>query len=137
MTGNFQVHLMAGQDTVASCVTQVLQALYSRKLLPDMAYQQLYGPRELFVPEAELEAETEAAKKLPSLELRRLDVEWLQVTDIFIEDYSPGVGHCWKVPPKTQGIWFRSWPKVGQAPCPGLCESDSIFSGERTASFST
>lgn len=70
------VVLKAGETTVDECVHEILRVLIDKEVLPSTIISTV---KELFVPKDELEAVKEEAGKLPSLNITKLDLQWVQV----------------------------------------------------------
>lgn len=70
------VVLKAGETTVDECVHEILRVLIEKEVLPSTIISTV---KELFVPKDELEAVKEEAGKLPSLNITKLDLQWVQV----------------------------------------------------------
>ncbi|XP_047488236.1 bifunctional 3'-phosphoadenosine 5'-phosphosulfate synthase-like isoform X1 [Penaeus chinensis] len=70
------VELKTAQCTVDECVQQVLEILQEWSIIPEAVRDNL---KELFVPENKLTAAKTEAESLPSVNITKLDLQWLQV----------------------------------------------------------
>lgn len=73
---NPDVVLKAGETTVDECVHEILRCLIEKDILPATIISTV---KELFVPQDQLAAIKEEAGKLPSLNINKLDLQWVQV----------------------------------------------------------
>lgn len=68
--------LKAGELGVHECVRQVLKLLQKNGVLPFSAVDDV---RELFVPDEQIETAKAVAESLPSVNITKLDLQWVQV----------------------------------------------------------
>ena len=61
---------------VSDCVQEIIEILQSQQIVPRSVVEKV---TDLTVPEEELEAATAEAESLPSVEINKLDLEWVQV----------------------------------------------------------
>jgi len=61
---------------VSDCVQEIIEILQSQQIVPRSVVEKV---NDLTVPEEELEAATAEAESLPSVEINKLDLEWVQV----------------------------------------------------------
>jgi len=73
----------AGTSTTTTLptISQVLELLYARKILPECAAHKLCGPpvRELFVAADKVTATVDAAKEFPRVDMDEVAFQWTQV----------------------------------------------------------
>ena len=62
---------------VADCVQEIVEVLEEHGIVPRSVVEKVVN---LTVPEAELEAAKAEAETLPSVEITKLDMEWVQVS---------------------------------------------------------
>ncbi|RXM34660.1 Bifunctional 3'-phosphoadenosine 5'-phosphosulfate synthase 2 [Acipenser ruthenus] len=68
--------LKTGQVTVNECIQQLVGLLQEQCIVPTSVMEEV---KELFVPENKLDLAQADAKKLPTLQITQLDMQWMQV----------------------------------------------------------
>ena len=68
--------LRTDQQSLDECVQELVKLLEKNNIVPITAINEV---RELFVPETELHEQQLIAESLPSLEINKVDMQWLQV----------------------------------------------------------
>ena len=68
--------LRTDEQSLDDCVQQLVKLLEKNNIVPITAINEV---RELFVPEDELHEQRLIAESLPSVEINKVDMQWLQV----------------------------------------------------------
>jgi len=71
-----EMNILAGESTLDACVQQVVKELQARGVVPKSTTSEVH---ELFVPAERVEAVKAEATTLPSVEISKIDLQWVQV----------------------------------------------------------